>query len=149
MAGPEGPALGLGYSRLPDGNSSNDPYRAELFGLCMALVVLQMFHRMRPDIVGKVVISCDNDEALRQGIEFELWPKAMASHHDMIAQLHRLRRDVPYALDPRRVQGHQDTKATRPLNRLEELNVIADEAAKTFAYRIERSNAVQSDLRLS
>ena len=149
IAGPKGPVKAVGYCRLPDGNSSNDPYRAELFGLCMAMAVLQVLHRMRPEVTGRVIISCDNDEALRQGIEYDLWPKAMAPHHDMVAQLHRLRREIPYELHPSRVQGHQDTKSSQPLTRLEELNVIADEAAKTYAYKIERSNTVQANLCLS
>lgn len=61
MAGHEGEALALGYSRLPDGNQSNDPYRAELFGSCLALSVLHVIHRYRPTLRGDIVISCDTD----------------------------------------------------------------------------------------
>ena len=75
FAGPVGPIQGVGYARLPDGDYDNDPYRAEIFGLCMVLVVLRAVCTMHPDLAGSVMLSCDNDAALRQGIEYNLWPK--------------------------------------------------------------------------
>ena len=91
MAGPTGTATAVGYSRLPDGNNDNDPNRAEIFGLCLALTFLHLLHRHDPTLHGKIVVSCDNDEALRHGIEYALWPQTQTSHFDLLATLHRLR----------------------------------------------------------
>lgn len=68
FAGPGGPVQGVGYSRLPFGNEDNDPYRAELFGFCLALGVLQILHAAYPTLRGRIVLSCDNDQSLRHGI---------------------------------------------------------------------------------
>ena len=147
IAGHTGETLAVGYSRLPDGNISNDPYRAELFGLCLALSFLQVINKYKPDLRGSIVISCDNDEALRQGIIHEMWPKSTSSHFDLIAIIHRFRLALPFILLPRQVMGHQD-ELGRPLTRLEELNVIADDAARTMAYQIERQQHIQLNMTL-
>lgn len=86
----------VGYSRLPDDNTDNDPYRAEIFGLCLALSVLKVFHRYDPTITGRVIISFDNDEALHHGIEHDLWPRSHASHYDLLAVVHRYRQELPF-----------------------------------------------------
>ena len=140
-----GEVTAVGFSRLPDGNKSNDPYRAELFGLCLALSVLQVIHKQQPDLRGTVTISCDNDEALRHGIEHVMWPRSTAPHFDLIAVLHKFRGTIPFQLVPQRVRGHQD-QTGRELTRLEELNVIADQAAGIMAYKIKRDGRIQSDI---
>ena len=146
LAGPTGPIEATGYSRLPDGNNMNDAYRAELFGLSLALSMLTVLKEFKPDLTGTVTISCDNDEALRHGIEYKLWPRASSPHFDMIATVHRYRRQLQLQLCPKRVRGHQDNIKGTKLTRLEELNVIADNAAKTLAYKIERNRVIQEDL---
>ena len=145
LAGQVGEVTVVGFSRLPEGNKSNDPYRAELFGLCLALSVLQVVHKQQPDLRGTVAISCDNDEALRHGIEHDMWPRATAPHFDLIAVVHKFRKSIPYKLVPQRVRGHQD-QTGRELCRLEELNVVADQAARTMAYIVERDGSIQSDI---
>ena len=146
LARNEGPVQALGYSRLPGGDNDNDPYRGERYGLCLGLTFLQVLHQHHPQLSGEVTISCDNDEALRRGIEFNLWPKTQSSHFDMLATLHHLRKSLPLRFIPKRVKGHQDSKSNEPLTRLEELNVIADDAARTLAYQIERRRNIQQDL---
>ena len=146
MASATGPVQAIGYSRLPGGDHDNDPYRAEIYGLCLGLTFLQVLHSHKPNLSGKVTISCDNNEALRRGMEYELWPKTQSSHFDILSTLPHLRRSLPLRFIPQEVKGHQDSKSNEPLTRLEELNVIADEAARTLAYQIERRHHIQQDL---
>ena len=146
FAGPTGPIEGLGYCRLPDGDHHNDPYRAEIFGLCLAMTFLKVLLAARPDITGGINISCDNDEALKQGIEYNMWPRSQAPHFDLLATLHSLRSQINITLTAQQVRGHQDLHSSAPLTRHEELNVLADDAARTLAYRIERTGAVQQHL---
>ena len=94
LAAHNGEIPAIGYSRLPGDNMSNDPYRAAIFGLCLALSVLRVFHRFNPNITGKVVISCDNDEALCHGIEYDLWPRSQAPHFNLLAIVHRFRQST-------------------------------------------------------
>ena len=95
--------------------------------------VLKAINTTFPDLRGEVVVSCDNDEALRKGIEYTLWPKVQAPHYYTLSLLHTLRRQVPFHLISKEVRGHQDSKGSHDLNRLEVLNVIADEAVRTMA----------------
>ena len=114
FAGPDGPIQGVGYTRHPDGDYDYDydydydSYRAQIFGLCMALVVRQAVCTMRPDLAGSVTLSCDNDTALRQGIEYNLWPKVQCPHFDQLSIAHKLRQDIPLHLNYSNVTGHQD-----------------------------------------
>lgn len=59
--------------------------------------------------------------------------------------IHSLKKDLTITLIPQRVRGHQDLTNAR-LSRLEELNVIADNAARTLAYRIERQRETKPNL---
>ena len=146
LAGNAGPIEATGYSRLPDENNINDAYRAELFGLSLAMSMLVVLQQFKPDLSGSITISCDNDEALRHGIEYKLWPRATAPHFDLISIIHRYRSQSSLIMSPKRVRGHQDSNKGSKLTRLEELNVIADHAAKTMAYKIERNRAIQRNL---
>ena len=143
LAGPSGPMHGVGYAWLSDGHYDNDPYRAEIFGLCMALVVVQAICTLRPDLTGSITLSCDNDAALRQGIEYNIWPKVQSSHFDLLSLAHRLRQKIHIQLKYSKVTGHQDRVRPHRLTRLEVLNIIANEAAKTMAYQVERQRHVQ------
>lgn len=147
FAGPDGPIEGLGYCRLPDGDHDNDPYRAEIFGLCLAVTFLKVIFIARPELTGSITISCDNDEALKQGIMYQMWPKSQSPHFDLLATLHSLRSQISISYMAKQVRGHQDRFTNAPLTRLEELNVLADEAARTMAYRVERSREVQRNLK--
>lgn len=145
-AGQAGEVTAVGFSRLPDGNMSNDPYRADLFGLCLAPSVLQVIHKYQPELRGTITISCDNDEALRHGIEYAMWSRSTAPHFDLIAILDRLRDSILFRLVLQQVRGHQD-QTGRELTRMEELNAVADNAARTMAYTIERNGSIQRDLK--
>lgn len=143
LAGRTGLIEATGYLRLPDGDNMNDAYRADLFGLNLTMLVLSVLQLFKPDLSGFITISYDNDEALRHGIEYKLWPRATAPHFDLIATIHRYRRLSPITLHPKRARRHQDNKKGSTLTRLEELNVIADHAAKTIAYKIEQNRTNQ------
>ena len=110
------------------------------------MTFLKVLLTARPDVTGDIYISCDNDEALKQGIEYNMWPRPQAPHFDLLATLHSLRSQINIDLIAKQVRGHQDLHSSAPLTRLEELNVIADKAARTLAYRIERTRTIQHHL---
>ena len=112
----------------------------------MALGVLQVLHIKFPDLRGTVIISCDNDESLRRGIEYQQWPTVQSPHFDLLSLLYHMRRDIPFKLVPHKIKGHQDSAAYHDLTRLEVLNVIADDAARTMAHKIELARATQANL---
>lgn len=146
FAGPDGPVEGLGYCRLPDGDHHNDPYRAGVFVLCLAITFVKVLTIAHPELTGSITISCDNHEALKKGMIYQLWPKSQSPHFDLMATLHSLRSHVNVQFRAKQVRGHQDRFANVHLTRLEELNVLADEADRTMAYRVERSREVQRHL---
>lgn len=47
LAGQTGPIEATGCSRLPDGDNINDAYRAELFGLSLALSMLTVLQQIQ------------------------------------------------------------------------------------------------------
>ena len=58
--------------------------------------------------------------------------------------MHKLRQDIPLRLHHRNVTGHQDRVRPQQFSRLETLNIVAGEAAKTMTYQIERQRHLQS-----
>lgn len=135
----------IGYCRLPERDNDNDSTRGEIFGLILSAVVLQAINSYFNINEGSIHIACDNDSAIYNGLEKDEWPSPSQSHFDLLSTLRRHVSKLPFVLHPHRVKGHQDPKRQH-LTCHERLNVVADFAAKSYAYMVERQPTLQSGL---
>jgi len=135
---------------LAPGNA-DDMYsgRAEAFGLLAALLFLAHYiDSYRPTHFENTIFNCfcDNSGVITWITEkldsSQVYPNnASANDHDIYTILiSTTRRCAPANLHFLHVQGHQDTKANRPLTIVEQLNVECDRKAKTFVLNTKYSS---------
>ena len=119
-----------GVLRVSGNPKETNAYRAELQGLhamLMAITILCEFHWITQ---GSLVLGLDNEKGVSTSLNTYLDPQANIKHVDLIRAIRRLISEIPICIHLEHVRGHQDTKTTRTLNPLENLNVIADHMAK-------------------
>ena len=133
--------IGIGGHRVPGPDSSQCSYRSELFGLYLSLLTIKILCAKYDVQSGKITIGCDNIGALDKGLQAQFFPSIQHKHHDLIWAIHSLRHEIPIEIGFRHVQGHQDKKSNKPLDRWAQLNLLADaEAKRHLSWYIQNSS---------
>ena len=125
---------------VPHNNRPMDSYRGELYGLYCSLMVIKILCEKFAIFDGEVRVACDNDSALLNALCYDSRAKISCSNFDILWAIYDIRRQLKVKISPTQVLGHSDAKVTRPLTRVEWLNVIADRRASTFRSFIESNS---------
>ena len=108
---------------------STDPYRSEMMGLYMGLLITYVMEQYT-DTSTKIILSSDNDSAL-DSVGTYSWTNVGHQHYDIIQSSIKLRSCLKSDIKIERVLGHADTKnPKRKATRTELLNQSCDFLAK-------------------
>ena len=104
-------------------------HRAELAGIIGGLTVLQLLHKLYPDLRGTLTIGLDGENALRRAKEQE--ESANFADWDLIKVVHSLIKELPFSFQWKWIKGHQDKeKEWNELDNWAKRNVTMDSIAK-------------------
>lgn len=123
-------------------------YRAELFGIYLALQTTLLICKQFDIIDGGIEIGCDNTEAIRKGLAELYFPSIQHKHFDLLWAIHSLRQKISISISFRHVRGHQDRHANVPLDRWAVLNIHADNEAKWYLSQVIQNPKLDADLTL-
>ena len=84
---------------------------------------------------GMITLACDNIKAL-DTLSPTFLPHPRQANFDLVSAVVALRKALPITIIPEHVRGHQDTKSTGTLTRLEILNVRMDQLAKDYWWHV-------------
>jgi len=108
---------------------NTDPYRSEMMGLYMGLLMTYMMEQYT-NIPSTIILSSDNDSAL-DSVGTYTWTNVSHQHYDIIQSSINLRSKLRSSIQIERVLGHADTKSPkRKATRTEMLNQSCDFLAK-------------------
>lgn len=110
----------------------NDPYRCELYAVCLGLHMVLDLERKYKSTYHSIIISVDNDSALNQSIVYTDPIDVTNKHYDMLMCIRSIRNHIKTPITFQYVEGHRDrTTPYSKLTRTEQLNVDCDTITKT------------------
>ena len=137
-----------GSSRAFGNPTDMSSYRAELFGIYMALNLVHLLCNQFHITDGAIEIGCDNIVAIQKGLAEQFYPSIQHNNFDLLWAIHSLRDKIPIDIYFRHVRGHQDDIEGAVLDRWAQLNVIVDNEAKMYLSRIIQDPKIDSDIEL-
>lgn len=114
----------------PEPHESQNPYRSEIgtiLGMGIMASILANITKTTP----RVVLACDNDNALEQPFVKKSDLRASQKSIDLISAAHDIWKSSNTIPIPTKVKGRADS-LNRYLTFLEQLNVIVDKKAKEY-----------------
>jgi hypothetical protein len=117
----------------PGAKDAQSPYRSELgtiLGMGIMATILGQITQSSP----KIVVACDNDNALERPFGYKEDISASQKSIDIISTAHDIWKTSSTHPIPTKVKGHADT-LNRQLTTLEMLNVMVDSKAKEYLTR--------------
>ena len=124
--------LGRGYCRVPGPKSAQNSYRAELFGIYVALTTVEAVIKKNTVLSGQLEIHCDNLWAVNKAAFSQSKLCGINTHHyDILWALYRILQELPPEVRFFHVYGHQSSRVARtdPVVRM---NIDADSLAKQY-----------------
>ena len=118
-----------GSAQAPGDLEDMDAYRAETFGLYCTLLIIKHICDYFQIQEGGLTLACDCVSALNDSLVSEDGPKVTKKDYDLIKAIYYLRQDIPIAIRPRHVRGHQDRNGNQ-LDLWALLNCECDYGAK-------------------
>jgi len=116
----------------PGSLEEQNPYRSEV-GTILGMGIMATIIAKLTNSSPKIVIACDNDNALERPFGQKEYILANQQSSDLISTAHDIWTHSSTFPIPTKVTGHADDLG-RPLTHLEQLNVIVDMKAKTYLH---------------
>lgn len=123
-------------------------YRAELFGIYLALQTTLLVCKHFEITDGAIEIGCDNVEAISKGLAELYFPIIQHKHFDLLWAINSLRQKLFISIAFRHVKGHQDRNKNEPLDCWAILNIHADNEAKWYLPQVMQNPKLDIDLTL-
>ena len=131
-----------GSHGVPQGSSSMDSYRAEIYGIYGIMVSLQYLVQHHQIKKGSVLIACDNKAGLYNSLAYNDRASVAQGSFDILWAIQSIKSSLPLEIRYQHVKGHQD-KSRRSLTLLETLNCIMDKKAGQYREYIESSTTYE------
>jgi len=137
-----------GCSRAFGDPNEMSSYRAELFGIYMALNTTHLLCQQFQITSGAIEFGCDNITAIQKGLAELFYPNIQHRNFDLLWAIHHLRHLIPVEITFRHVRGHQDEIDNAVLDPWALLNIMVDKEAKWYLSKVISDPSRDADLKI-